>query len=193
MRISDWSSDVCSSDLQLADAAAGPAERPGVDHRRGRARIGEAAADGDATEHLLRADVADDDLLPLRRHLRHLQAADLEHEEGVGLLVLLEGALAGCELAPVGRIEGAVAAGLVEAGEDIDGVEQAGVELSGIRHAARCPFRLWQRAPPYSPAPSLPKWKGDSPSPGVRSIEALRRAAHSSHSLPACCLCELPG
>src|SRR3546814_4087690 len=100
MRISDWSSDVCSSDLahgphgiegdlrialrQLADAAAGPAERPGVDHRRGRARIGEAAADGDAAEHLLRADVADDDLLPLRRHLRHLPAADLEHEEGVG-------------------------------------------------------------------------------------------------------------
>src|SRR3546814_15966379 len=100
MRISDWSSDVCSSDLdaplhplglhlaqprlgvlqpaahgphgiegdlrialrQLADAAAGPAERPGVDHRRGRARIGEAAADGDATHTLLRADVEDDDL-----------------------------------------------------------------------------------------------------------------------------------
>src|SRR3546814_1835288 len=52
MRISDWSSDVCSSDLDRAQQARGGllADRPGVAAQVGQVRVGDAV-DGLGREH----------------------------------------------------------------------------------------------------------------------------------------------
>src|SRR3546814_8272324 len=89
MRISDWSSDVCSSDLGLAGLAVEPRAAPSAERRAGysqQLRVENGAVDASGLRHACARDGEDDEVERLvdRKRFRRGSATQLQPDQQQG-------------------------------------------------------------------------------------------------------------